>query len=80
MGDARIHWGDSASWRCDEGALGFDAGLGASPPEVYVPPEAEFARRAPPWARARLDEITRDFRALGARVVPRANARLDGGA
>lgn len=81
MGEARMHWGDSASWRCDEGALAFHAGLGANPPEVYLPTEAEFTRRAPPWARGRFAEITRDFRALGVRVVTTTSAwPLDGGA
>lgn len=80
MGEARMHWGESASWRCDEGTLAFRAGLGASPPEVYLPPESEFTRRAPPWARERFIEITQDFRALGVRVALVAGAWLGGGA
>jgi len=69
MGSARLHHGDQASFVCDDGVLQFDAGLGVSPPEVYLPPRDRFESTAPPWAKPLYDEVVERFSVLGARVV-----------
>src|SRR5262249_34718391 len=39
---AMLHRGESASWTDGEHVLGFDAGVGVVPAEVYLPPESEW--------------------------------------
>jgi hypothetical protein len=71
---AALHWGEGASWRDGSRVLGFSAGLGARPPEVYLPPAATWPDRVPDWAVALRDQVCRDLAALGARVVEREDA------
>ena len=73
---ARLHRGDSASWTNGSQSLGFHAGLGVRPPEVYLPPESVWATAAPTWAATLRCSIIRDFEQLGARVVEMADASV----
>ncbi len=73
---ARIHRGDSASWTDGMNVLGFHAGLGVTPAEVYLPPEREWATVAPIWAREKRSAIVRDFIAIGVRVVDTPGAAV----
>lgn len=66
---ATLHRGDSASWTDGDHGLGFDAGLGVVPAEVYLPPDSEWPSAAPAWARELRPVIASDFAKLGALVV-----------
>jgi hypothetical protein len=74
-----LHWGESASWSDGSRSLGFQAGLGVNPPEVYLPPESTWVMASPAWAAALRAEIIRDFEQLGARVVEMADASVSEG-
>jgi hypothetical protein len=76
---ARLHRGDSASWTDGTRGLGFHAGLGVRPPEVYLPPETAWETASPVWAATLRDTIIRDFEQLGVRVVEIANASVRDG-
>ncbi len=73
---ASLHWGDCASWRDGGRGFGCDAGLGAQPPEVYLPPAGAWATQAPAWAAGLRPRVVDDFEVLGARVVDVSGARL----
>lgn len=73
---ARLHRGDSASWTDGAHSLGFHAGLGVRPPEVYLPPESKWMTVSPAWAATLRSAIVRDFEQLGVRVVEMANASV----
>ena len=66
-----LHRGESATWTDGERRLSFLAGLGVTPPEVYLPSAAAWPARAPEWASDRWAEIVADFQAAGVRVVER---------
>lgn len=76
---AVLHRGDSASWTDGARGLGFHAGLGVRPPEVYLPPESAWEAASPVWAATLRDTIVRDFEQLGVRVVEIANASVRDG-
>jgi hypothetical protein len=76
---ARLHRGDSASWTDGARSLGFHAGLGVHPHEVYLPSEAAWATTSPAWAATLRDVIVRDFEQMGVRVVERPNATVHDG-
>ncbi|MFV8754056.1 hypothetical protein ACNOYE_26215 [Nannocystaceae bacterium ST9] len=69
-----LHRGDTASWIVGEQAIGFHAGMGLRPVEVYVPTAAAWKAHTPEWAHGLRDEILADFRARDLRVVELANA------
>jgi hypothetical protein len=64
-----LHRGERATWTDGERRLSFHAGLGVTPPEVYLPSTAAWAESAPAWAAARAPEIVADFQRAGVRVV-----------
>lgn len=64
-----LHRGDAASWTDGTRTVGFQAGLGVSPPQVYLPPESQWRTHAPSWAAALRPTIVRDFHASGVCVV-----------
>jgi hypothetical protein len=76
---ARLHRGDSASWTDGSRSLGFQAGLGVRPPEVYLPPESLWMTASPGWAAMLRCSIIQDFEQLGARVVEMADAPVHDG-
>jgi hypothetical protein len=76
---ATLHRGESASWTDGARSLGFHAGLGVRPPEVYLPPESAWASASPGWAAMLRGSIVRDFEQLGVRVVEMANADVRDG-
>ena len=69
-----LHRGDAISWTDGEHVLGFNAGLGVSPAEVYVPTESSWSASAPVWASTLRATIVRDFEASGVRVVAHEGA------
>jgi hypothetical protein len=66
---ASLHRGDAASWTDGARTLWFHAGLGVSPPEVYLPPESQWPAHAPAWAASLRPTIVRELEAIGVRVV-----------
>lgn len=73
---AMLHRGESASWTDGEHVLGFNAGLGVVPGEVYLPPESEWPSTAPTWARELRLMIASDFAKLGVLVVDSPGAHV----
>lgn len=76
---ARLHRGDSACWSDGSRALGFQAGLGVHPHEVYLPTESAWAAAAPAWAATLRGVIVRDFEQMRVRVVESPNATVRDG-
>ncbi|PRQ08284.1 hypothetical protein [Enhygromyxa salina] len=64
-----VHRGDAATWTDGDRVLGFQAGLGVTPPQVYLPPESQWRTHAPSWAATLRPAIVRDLQTFGLRVV-----------
>lgn len=73
-----FHRGESAIWRDGTRHLGFNAGLGVSPPEVYVPTAKLWSSSVPPWASSLRPTIIDDLQASGAVVVELDHAAVFG--
>lgn len=73
-----FHRGDTASWTDGTRRLGFNAGLGVSPPEVYVPTAQLWNSSVPQWAATLRSTIIDDLRKAGAAVVELENAATFG--
>ncbi len=69
MGNANLRWGEEATCELPGGILGFQAGLGVRPAEVYLPPPDLLDTQVPVWARGRHGEIVHAFEAINVRVV-----------
>lgn len=70
--------GESAIWRDGTRRLGFNAGLGVKPPEVYVPTAKLWSSSVPPWASSLRPMIIDDLQESGAVVVEQDHAAVFG--